>query len=96
MIMPIYEYQCANCGERFDKLFLSLNRIPAEIACPACASLETRRLISAPAVHTGAAGSGAAAEAAESTPTKPPVFGRKELNQALENKKRLRESASSD
>ncbi|MBE7551740.1 MAG: hypothetical protein HS126_11780 [Anaerolineales bacterium] len=93
--MPIYEYQCLVCGEQFDKLFLSLSRIPAEIACPQCQSTETRRLISAPAIRTGEAGSGEA-DVANSTPTKPPVFGRKELNQALETKKRLRESAASD
>lgn len=92
--MPIYEYECRACGEQFDKLFLSLSRVPAEIACPKCQSSETRRLISAPAVHTGEASSGQT-EATDPTPAKPPVFGRKELNQALENKKRLRENTTS-
>jgi putative FmdB family regulatory protein len=92
--MPIYEYQCLACGESFDKLFLSLSRVPAEITCPKCQSSDTRRLISAPAVHTGEAG-GSQAEVVEPTPAKPPVFGRKELNQALEKKKQLRESATS-
>lgn len=91
--MPIYEYQCLACGEQFDKLFLSLSRIPAEIACPTCHSIETRRLISAPAIHTGEGGG--KAEVPDSSPTRPPVFGRKELNQALENKKQLRESTTS-
>ena len=66
--MPIYEYQCAACDNRFDKLFLSLSRIPAEIICPACQSSETQRLISAPAIHTSEAGSGQA-ETVESSPT---------------------------
>jgi putative FmdB family regulatory protein len=93
--MPIYEYHCLVCGEQFDKLFLSLSRVPAEIACPKCQSIETRRLISAPVIRTGEAGS-AEADIADSNPTKPPVFGRKELNQALETKKRLRESVVLD
>ena len=92
--MPIYEYQCLVCSEQFDKLFLSLSRIPAEIACPKCQSIETRRLISVPAIHSSEAGGGGA-EVADPTPAKPPVFGRKELNQALEKKKQLRESATS-
>jgi putative FmdB family regulatory protein len=92
--MPIYEYQCLACGEQLDKLFFSLSRVPVEISCPKCQSSETRRLISAPAVHTGEAG-GNQAEAVGPALAKPPVFGRKELNQALENKKRLRERATS-
>ncbi|MCK6628269.1 MAG: hypothetical protein L6R45_24225 [Anaerolineae bacterium] len=92
--MPIYEYECATCGERFDKLIRSLSRMPAEIACPACRSIETRRLISAPAVHTGDGGDGESEAAADTALAKPAVFGRKELNEALAKKKELRESSS--
>jgi putative FmdB family regulatory protein len=41
--MPIYEFECEECGSRFDEL------VSAEAApppCPACASLRIRRLIS--------------------------------------------------
>lgn len=91
--MPIYEYECSTCGERFDKLIRSLSRIPAEIPCPACQSSETRRLISAPAIRSGDGG-GESEAAADSSPTKPAVFGRKELNEALAKKKELRERAA--
>jgi len=46
-------------------------------------------LISAPAIHT--AGEGGQAEIEPPPPSKPPVFGRKELNEALKKKKQLAE-----
>ena len=80
--MPVYEYECKSCGERFDKLVRSMRREPPEVACPACQGTEVRRLLSAPVVHSGEGGG-----AAEETPApKPPVFGRKELNEALKRK----------
>ena len=81
--MPIYEYECESCGERFDKLVRSMYREPPEVACPACRGTEVRRLLSTPVVHSGGGGGGTA----EETPApKPPVFGRKELNEALKKK----------
>jgi putative FmdB family regulatory protein len=42
--MPIYEYECQNCGQRFE-LYLSLqNNDPAK--CPNCDSEEVERVIS--------------------------------------------------
>jgi putative FmdB family regulatory protein len=41
--MPIYEFECEDCGERFEEL------VAASVAaapCPACGSTRTRRLIS--------------------------------------------------
>jgi putative FmdB family regulatory protein len=87
--MPIYEYRCAACDEEFERLFLSLSRIPAEILCPVCQSPQTQRLISSPTVRKGGA-EGERAEVEDSAPAKT-VFGRKELNEALENKRNLRE-----
>ena len=83
--MPVYEYRCESCGERFDKLVRSIHQEPPEVHCPACQGTEVRRLISAPVVHSGWEGGGGGA--AEETPApKPPVFGRKELNEALKKK----------
>ena len=31
--MPIYEYECLDCGRRFEKLLLKLD---AQISCPDC------------------------------------------------------------
>lgn len=33
--MPIYEYVCTDCGERYERVVLSKTQ---EIACPKCAS----------------------------------------------------------
>lgn len=42
--MPIYEYQCNNCHEAFEKLILAG---PAEaISCPRCGSRSASRLVS--------------------------------------------------
>ncbi|HEX5712948.1 MAG TPA: zinc ribbon domain-containing protein [Solirubrobacterales bacterium] len=41
--MPIYEFECEGCGERFEELVAA----GAEaIACPGCGSERTRRLMS--------------------------------------------------
>jgi putative FmdB family regulatory protein len=42
--MPIYEYECEECGERFEELVgVGAGTVP----CPQCGSGRTRRLISA-------------------------------------------------
>jgi putative FmdB family regulatory protein len=41
--MPIYEYECESCGERFEELVAA----DAEgVPCAACGSTATRRLLS--------------------------------------------------
>jgi putative FmdB family regulatory protein len=82
--MPIYEYRCKDCGERFERLTLTIDQDPPDLLCPTCESHDLQRLISAVAVHGGEPG-GQPEE--ESPAPKPPVFGRKELNQVLKNKK---------
>lgn len=83
--MPIYEYRCESCGTRFDRLFLSSNQMPSEMVCPACHSDKVRRLFSPPAIHTAGQGGGDRKEE-EAPPPKPPVFGRKELNEILKSR----------
>ncbi len=46
--MPIYEYECAGCGEVFE-VILDIGGPPP--SCPACGSPECRKLIGAPAIH---------------------------------------------
>jgi putative FmdB family regulatory protein len=43
--MPIYEYECKECGEPFEKMvrFSEADQIPA---CPKCESKDTRKKIS--------------------------------------------------
>jgi putative FmdB family regulatory protein len=42
--MPIYEFECEECGSRFEELLMGDD---AEIVCPHCGSTRTRRLMSA-------------------------------------------------
>ena len=46
--MPIYEYECRGCGNRFDLLV----RGKETAACPSCASEDLERLLSLPAVKS--------------------------------------------
>lgn len=51
--MPMYEFRCADCGNRFEELVFSSNYLPEEIICPACNSVNSEKLISAAAISTG-------------------------------------------
>ena len=50
--MPIYEYQCLDCGHRFSKFWRSLVRAQSEPPppCPRCGSEQVQRVISQVAV----------------------------------------------
>jgi len=41
--MPVYEFECKSCGQRFEELIVGETKA---LTCPACASEETRRLLS--------------------------------------------------
>lgn len=43
--MPIYEYRCACCGEKFE-LFVRSAAQQATPTCPRCGSTETRKALS--------------------------------------------------
>ena len=42
--MPLYEYECRDCGHRFDRLATMAEADVA--ACPSCAAPQARRLLS--------------------------------------------------
>src|SRR5258708_39421114 len=50
--MPIYEYRCESCSEKFELLTRFAERDTAQ-ACPACESTRTRVLVSSFAVAGG-------------------------------------------
>jgi len=41
--MPIYEYRCSDCENKFEEL---VSRLEAAVSCPKCGSDNTSRLIS--------------------------------------------------
>ncbi|NDY42929.1 zinc ribbon domain-containing protein [Dissulfurirhabdus thermomarina] len=49
--MPIYEFECAACGECFEELVLGGR---SDVKCPKCASPEVRKKLSAFAFKSGA------------------------------------------
>jgi putative FmdB family regulatory protein len=44
--MPIYEYRCQKCGERFED-FRSIHASDDEVVCPRCGATKPKRLLSA-------------------------------------------------
>ena len=84
--MPIYEYRCEECGHQFERLARSIHDESLELVCPSCEGAAVRRLISAPTVRTSAK-AGGSTEATETPAPKPPVFGRKELNEVLRSRR---------
>jgi len=61
--MPIYEFECEECGERFEEL---VEAGADGVACPACGSLRTRRRLS-PVSPPGRQPRGAAVKSGESS-----------------------------
>jgi putative FmdB family regulatory protein len=61
--MPIYEYQCKDCGEEFEKFVRSMNS-QEEIICPKCGSSETKKAFSVFGVSSGQARSSASSSCA--------------------------------
>ncbi|MDO1527754.1 zinc ribbon domain-containing protein [Fulvimonas sp. R45] len=52
--MPIYEFECAQCGHRFDRLQKLSDPDPA--ACPACGAPRVQRRVSAPSFRLAGGG----------------------------------------
>ena len=63
--MPIYEFQCDNCGQAFEELVFSSSAID-QLTCPECGSQEIHKLIStfASKVSSGSSSSFSASSAA--------------------------------
>jgi putative FmdB family regulatory protein len=64
--MPIYEYDCEDCGARFDKLVF-LTGQPKPIVCPECSSGQVSKRLSLIAASGGGSAEGASASAACTT-----------------------------
>ncbi|HPC35998.1 MAG TPA: zinc ribbon domain-containing protein [Candidatus Marinimicrobia bacterium] len=59
--MPLYEFECQNCGKVFEELVSSIRVSETEITCPHCGFKRVKKLISAPAIggSTGCSSCGA-------------------------------------
>jgi putative FmdB family regulatory protein len=52
--MPIYEFECGDCGKRFDRLQKLSDPDPTD--CPACARPSVRRRVTAPSFRLAGSG----------------------------------------
>jgi putative FmdB family regulatory protein len=65
--MPVYDYQCSDCGITYDVLH-KVREIKEDIVCPDCNSTTHVRLISAPGFSMN--GSSAGSYVSESAPSR--------------------------
>ena len=63
--MPIYEYRCESCAERFEEL---VRRPDDTVACPQCGGTEAERLLSVFAGVGASGGAGSVPDAARLSP----------------------------
>ncbi|MBL8160338.1 MAG: zinc ribbon domain-containing protein [Anaerolineae bacterium] len=63
--MPLYEYQCPDCQESFEKLVRS-SAAADSVSCPTCGSAHPRRKLSTFAVKGSGRSSSAGADSAPS------------------------------
>lgn len=52
--MPIYEFECASCGHRFDRLQKLSDEDPT--ICPSCGAQQLKRRVSAPSFRLAGSG----------------------------------------
>ncbi len=57
--MPMYEYQCSKCEERFEELVAN-EEDEANVECTGCGSTKVFRVLSAFSVNAGGASQGTA------------------------------------
>lgn len=53
--MPIYEYRCADCGTKFEKLVRRASEVP-DLVCPSCGKKRLEQELSTFAAHAGGTG----------------------------------------
>lgn len=53
--MPIYQYKCEQCGNRFE-LLRGVDQDDSELTCPKCSAKSPRRVISSFSTFTSGSG----------------------------------------
>jgi len=61
--MPLYEFDCQECGEPFEELVLSANGLN-DVSCPDCGSPQVKKKLSTFAANFNSGGRGAQTPAA--------------------------------
>ncbi len=79
--MPIYEFECRQCGNRFSQFFrrMSSSDEKLDATCPRCGSTDTQRIVSSFAIR-GEGGTGGGAVEAEPAPKQPAVTPKEQIN----------------
>jgi putative FmdB family regulatory protein len=80
--MPIYEFECQNCGNRFSEFFrrMSSSDEKLDVVCPRCQSRDTQRVVSSFAVRGVGESGGGAAEAEAPAPKQPAVTPKEQID----------------
>jgi len=65
--MPLYEFDCQDCGEPFEELVLSANGL-SDVSCPDCGSTQVKKKLSTFAANISSGGSSTRASAAACAP----------------------------
>jgi putative FmdB family regulatory protein len=68
MGMPIYEYRCEVCGEKFEKFVRSISA-QVELKCPGCGSERVKKAFSVFGTTSSSSGRPSAASSACSVPS---------------------------
>jgi putative FmdB family regulatory protein len=55
--MPMYEFECTDCGQPFEELVRSPQAVK-DVCCPTCGSRQVKKCLSRLAAHAGGASAG--------------------------------------
>jgi len=66
--MPIFEYVCGECGEKFEKLVRSASA-PCEVVCPKCGAKKVEKAFSLFGVSGGRSGTASVGGGGSCAPT---------------------------
>ncbi|MBN2600484.1 MAG: zinc ribbon domain-containing protein [Candidatus Marinimicrobia bacterium] len=59
--MPVFDYECKNCGKVFEELVMSSSTPDSDIECPGCGEHNSIRRMSAPSIGGGSSSFSSAA-----------------------------------
>lgn len=98
--MPIYEYICRDCNERFEYFWMSMAAAAGKMPlCPACESTATQRIISQVAVLGGTPGEQSETSSAQEAPIpaasaeqNAPITPKEQIQKLQANRQKKRES----